>query len=250
MKSKTTTAAAPSLGIDTPSGGHGAASVMRRFVPTPRAILLAVVLALVAALSAASGPVFAQSPPAAPISDDLRGEWVGAGSVSLGWGAVEGATSYGIRFWDGDASGWLELSAGGDADGISLTFNGANAAVSGLPTHYRNYFFSVRARNAGSSPSRPPPSPSRTAGSARRSRAARRSLPVLFLTAVRTPSSSKPCSAATSMSRLRSAGALSGPDAALAWAGARWGREAPPPFLPVCLVAVRWALGASAGWSP
>ena len=45
------------------------------------------------------------------------------------------------------------------------------------------------------------------------------------------------------MSRLRSAGALSGPDAAFAWAGARWGREAPPPFLPVCLAAVRLGLG-------
>ena len=48
------------------------------------------------------------------------------------------------------------------------------------------------------------------------------------------------------MSRLRSAGALSGPDAAFAWAGARWGRELPPPFLPVCLAAVRRPPASSA----
>ena len=55
-----------------------------------------------------------------------------------------------MRVWQVDR--YTELSADVTVNGISITFNGSSATVSGLPTDYEWYFFEVRAVNdAGAS---------------------------------------------------------------------------------------------------
>ena len=121
MKPKTTAAVltvleafrlpALSRGKSAPSGGHGAASVMRRFVPAPPAFLMVVVLALFAAVSLFGGPVFAQSPPdSAPAQPTgLRVATTSHDSVSLSWNDPkdDSITGYRIlrRSRDGDTYG-------------------------------------------------------------------------------------------------------------------------------------------------
>ena len=79
-----------------------------------------------------------------------EGQWTGPGAVSLDWNDVPSATSYAVRVWQVDA--WTELSADASVKGISITFNGSSATVSGLPTDYEWYYFQVSATNdAGAS---------------------------------------------------------------------------------------------------
>ena len=74
------------------------------------------------------------------------GQLTGAGTVSLGWNDVEGATSYRVRVWQENA--YTELSADGAVNDISISFDGSAATVSGLPTGYTSYYFQVQAVNA------------------------------------------------------------------------------------------------------
>ena len=79
-----------------------------------------------------------------------EGQLTGPGEVSLDWNDVPSATSYTVRVWQVDA--WTELSADASVNGISITFNGSSATVSGLPTDYEWYYFQVSAINdAGAS---------------------------------------------------------------------------------------------------
>ena len=41
----------------------------------------------------------------------------------------------------------MVLAAGANSNGITLTFNGSSATVSGLPAGYSQYWFNVRSRN-------------------------------------------------------------------------------------------------------
>ena len=82
--------------------------------------------------------------------DRPTGQSTGEGAVSLDWNHVPSATSYAVRVWQVDA--YTELSADASVNGISITFNGSSATVSGLPTDYEWYFFQVSAINdAGAS---------------------------------------------------------------------------------------------------
>ena len=82
--------------------------------------------------------------------DRPTGQSTGEGAVSLDWNDVPSATSYAVRVWQVDA--WTELSADASVNGISITFNGSSATVSGLPTDYEWYYFQVSAINdAGAS---------------------------------------------------------------------------------------------------
>ena len=86
--------------------------------------------------------------PATP--DSPTGRSTGPGTVSLDWNDVTAATSYEVSFWQG--SDYITLSADAPVNGISITFNGSGAAVSGLPTDHDWYYFRVRAVNdAGAS---------------------------------------------------------------------------------------------------
>ena len=79
-----------------------------------------------------------------------EGQLTGPGEVSLDWNDVPSATSYTVRVWQVDA--WTELSTDASVNGISITFNGSSATVSGLPTDYEWYYFQVSAINdAGAS---------------------------------------------------------------------------------------------------
>ncbi|MCE2501347.1 MAG: fibronectin type III domain-containing protein [Dehalococcoidia bacterium] len=73
------------------------------------------------------------------------GRSTGSGAVSLEWAEARYAQSYEARFWMVDI--WVTLSAADEVNGISVTFDGSSAEVSGLPTDYDWYFFEVRARN-------------------------------------------------------------------------------------------------------
>ena len=76
------------------------------------------------------------------------GQRTGPGAVSLDWNDVPTATSYVVEFWHDGA--YVQLSADAAVHGISITFNGSSAAVTGLPTAgYEWYYFRVRAVNAG-----------------------------------------------------------------------------------------------------
>ena len=82
--------------------------------------------------------------------DRPTGQSTGRGAVSLDWNEVLTATSYDVRIWQVDA--YTELSADASVNGISITFNGSSATVSGLPTDYDWYYFQVSAvNNAGAS---------------------------------------------------------------------------------------------------
>ena len=82
--------------------------------------------------------------PAAP--NPPFGRSTGLGTVSLDWNDVTAATSYEVSFWQG--GDYITLSADASVNGISITFNGSGAAVSGLPTDHDWYYFRVRAVNA------------------------------------------------------------------------------------------------------
>ena len=85
-------------------------------------------------------------PPDTP--DRPSGQRTGAGAVSLDWNDVPTATSYVVEFWRDGA--YVQLSADAAVHGVSITFDGSSAAVTGLPTvGYQWYFFRVRAVNAG-----------------------------------------------------------------------------------------------------
>ena len=91
----------------------------------------------------------AATAPDAPV-DRPTGQSTGEGAVSLDWNDVPSATSYAVRVWQVDA--WTELSADASVNGISITFNGSSATVSGLPTDYEWYYLQVSAINdAGAS---------------------------------------------------------------------------------------------------
>ena len=84
------------------------------------------------------------------------GEITSPGTVALDWNDVPTATSYDVRFWLVSVNGYVELSPDGPVHGISITFDGSGATVSGLatakPGHDGWYAFAVRAVNdAGSS---------------------------------------------------------------------------------------------------
>ena len=82
--------------------------------------------------------------------DRPTGQSTGRGAVSLDWNDVLTATSYDVRIWQVNA--YTELSADASVNGISITFNGSSATVSGLPTDYDWYYFQVSAVNdAGAS---------------------------------------------------------------------------------------------------
>ena len=82
--------------------------------------------------------------------DRPTGQSTGEGAVSLDWNDVPTATSYVVRVWQVDS--YTELSADASVNGISITFNGSSATVSGLPTDYDWYYFQVSAVNdAGAS---------------------------------------------------------------------------------------------------
>ena len=86
------------------------------------------------------------APSTAPDTPDRpTGQSTGRGAVSLDWNDVPTATSYDVRIWQVDA--YTELSADASANGISITFNGSSATVSGLPTDYDWYYFQVSAVN-------------------------------------------------------------------------------------------------------
>ena len=91
------------------------------------------------------------APSTAPDTPDRpTGQSTGRGAVSLDWNDVPTATSYDVRIWQVDA--YTELSADASVNGISITFNGSSATVSGLPTDYDWYYFQVSAVNdAGAS---------------------------------------------------------------------------------------------------
>ena len=63
------------------------------------------------------------------------------------------ATSYKVRFWLVSVNRFVELSPDGPVHGISITFDGSGATVSGLatsrPGHDGWYAFAVRAVNDG-----------------------------------------------------------------------------------------------------
>ena len=85
-------------------------------------------------------------PPDTP--DRPSGQRTGAGAVSLDWNDVPTATSYVVEFWRDGA--YVQLSADAAVHGVSITFDGSSAAVTGLPTvGYQWYFFRVRAVNVG-----------------------------------------------------------------------------------------------------
>ena len=84
------------------------------------------------------------------------GEITSPGTVALDWNDVPTATSYDVSFWLVSVNGFVELSPDGPVHGISITFDGSSATVSGLatskPGHDGWYAFSIRAVNdAGSS---------------------------------------------------------------------------------------------------
>ena len=82
--------------------------------------------------------------------DRPTGQSTSEGAVSLDWNDVPTATSYVVRLWQVDR--YTELSADASVNGISITFNGSSATVSGLPTDYEWYYFQVSAINdAGAS---------------------------------------------------------------------------------------------------
>ena len=82
--------------------------------------------------------------------DRPTGQSTGEGAVSLDWNDVPTATSYVVRVWQVDR--YTDLSADASVNGISITFNGSSATVSGLPTDYEWYYFQVSAINdAGAS---------------------------------------------------------------------------------------------------
>ena len=91
----------------------------------------------------------AADPPATP--NRPSGQLTGSGAVSLDWNDVPTATSYEVRFWLATERHYVELSPDAAVHGISITFDGSSAAVSGLPTtdHDGWYFFQVRAINDG-----------------------------------------------------------------------------------------------------
>ena len=84
------------------------------------------------------------------------GEITSPGTVTLDWNDVPTATSYDVSFWLVSVNGFVELSPDGQVHGISITFDGSGATVSGLatsrPGHDGWYAFVIRAVNdAGSS---------------------------------------------------------------------------------------------------
>ena len=90
------------------------------------------------------GTTVSLSPPDTP--DLPSGERTGPGAVSLDWNDVPTATSYVVRVWQVDR--YTQLSADEAVNGISITFDGSSATVSGLPTDYASYYFQVQAVNA------------------------------------------------------------------------------------------------------
>ena len=91
------------------------------------------------------GQVSAQSPPSAPGRPSVTG--VSHSSISLGWGAVSGATHYDARYRNRDAGGPGVPGSWSQTNGIS----GTSETFSGLSASTR-YEFEVRAgNNAGDS---------------------------------------------------------------------------------------------------
>ena len=72
----------------------------------------------------------------------------GAGNAYLDWNNVEAATGYEVTlWWNGE---WTTLP--NDGAGPDVSINGSGATVTGLPTYWTVYYFSVRAFNeAGTS---------------------------------------------------------------------------------------------------
>ncbi|WP_419921606.1 fibronectin type III domain-containing protein [Candidatus Poriferisodalis sp.] len=89
----------------------------------------------------------APQPPRRPDHESLDGEATGEGTGSLDWADVSEADSYDVRFWDRDVFDWVVLAVGANSNGITLTFDGSSATVSGLPEGYSEYWFNVRSRN-------------------------------------------------------------------------------------------------------
>ena len=98
------------------------------------------------------------APPLTPPRTPERpfGAVISPGTVALDWNDVPTATSYAVRFWLVSVNRYVELSPSGPVRGISITFNGSSAVISGLatsrPGHDGWYAFQVLAVNdAGSS---------------------------------------------------------------------------------------------------
>ena len=89
----------------------------------------------------------APGPPPRPNHQTLEGEATGAGTGSLDWADVGRADSYDVQFWDRDLYDWVVLSEGANSNGITLSFDGSSATLSGLPEGYVEYWFNVRSRN-------------------------------------------------------------------------------------------------------
>ncbi len=89
----------------------------------------------------------APGPPPRPDHESLEGEATGEGTGSLDWADVSEADSYDVQFWDRELYDWVVLSAGANPNGITLTFDGSSATLSGLPEGYGEYWFNVRSRN-------------------------------------------------------------------------------------------------------
>ena len=89
----------------------------------------------------------APGPPPRPNHQSLNGEATGEGTGSLDWADVNEADSYDVQFWDRDLYDWVVLTPGANSNGITLTFNGSSATLSGLPEDYSEYWFNVRSRN-------------------------------------------------------------------------------------------------------
>ena len=88
------------------------------------------------------------------------GSLTGEGTVSLDWNDIDTATSYKVHFRRDGA--YVELTPGAAVHGISITFDGSSATVSGLPTDYANYYFQVQAVNAAGLLTGPQITPSKT----------------------------------------------------------------------------------------
>ena len=73
----------------------------------------------------------APGPPPRPDHQSLHGEATGEGTGSLDWADVSEADSYDVQFWDRDLYDWVVLSPGANSNGITLTFNGSSATMSG-----------------------------------------------------------------------------------------------------------------------
>ena len=85
-----------------------------------------------------------QLAPAPP--SGLTGRGTGAGTATLNWSAVPGATEYRVYFDFQGSTGWDWLPY----QGVDVTVTGATAAVSSLPTTAASWDFRLTAFNGGS----------------------------------------------------------------------------------------------------